>query len=149
MNIVHKPSTGASRETASMALTWINAEDLGEALRRSRRLYRAQPKVITGLNKAALELMGGATWSYDLTEDVLVISSATRAGVTYEVAYLSCSCPAGSRIKPVVCWHSYARDLITFAIQIGFEKTMPPKEILALDDAAYEAMLAAADEMFG
>jgi hypothetical protein len=129
-----------------MSINWINAEDLGEALRRSRKLYQLQPKVVAGLNKAALELIGGATWTYQPATDVLHISSATRANVEYEVSYLSCSCPAGKR--SIACWHSYSRDLINFAIQIGFEKTMPPEPILTLDDAAYAELLAKVDELW-
>ena len=147
MSIINKLSTGASLEPAPMSISWINAEDLGLALRRSRALYRAQPKTVAGLNKAALELIGGATWSYDLTADELTITSATSHGVNYEVTFLTCTCPAGKR--SVVCWHSYARDLIRFAVQIGFDRTVAPGGILSLDDAAYEQLLASADEMFG
>ena len=144
--MIAKLSTGASLEPAPMSISWISADDLGEALRRSRKLHQLEPKVVAGLNKAAIELIGGAIWSYDLTGDVLTISSASRVNVSYDVTFLTCSCPAGTRGR--VCWHSHARDLLHFAVMVGMERSAPMAGILSLDDAAYEAMLAAADEMF-
>ena len=130
-----------------MSITWISADDLGLALRRSRTLHRLEQKVIAGLNKAALELIGGATWSYDLTADELTISLGDQPRRQLRGDVPDLHVPGGSRGR--VCWHSYARDLLVFAIQIGFDRTVAPKGILSLDDDAYADLLAKADELYG
>ena len=114
-----------------MITSFVDAADLAEAIDRSRALYAALPKTVAGLERAA-ERLARATWTYDTRTDVLRISSATTAGVAYEVDFLSCSC-LGAR-RGAMCWHSFARDLIQFAVLIGYEKSMPAG--LALEEVA-------------
>lgn len=128
-----------------MITSWINQADLTTALERSTALYAAMPKTVAALERAC-EKLSDATWTYDTATDVLRISSATTAGVAYDVDFLTCTCIAGRKAVP--CWHAYARDLISFALSIGYERSMPAGGVLSMDDAAYEALLAETDTWF-
>jgi hypothetical protein len=123
-------------------ITTINQADLTTALDRSTALYAALPKTVAALERAACKLVD-ASWSYDTASDVLRITSATTAGVAYEVDFLSCTCIAGR--KATACWHAYARDLLSFALSIGHERSLPAGGVLSMDDAQYEALLAELD----
>jgi hypothetical protein len=128
-----------------MIITEINLGDLTTALERSTALYAALPKIVANLERACEKLVD-ATWTYDDDAAELCISSATTPGVAYKVDFLSCTCIAGRR--SLACWHGYARDLISFAVSIGYERSMPAGGVLSMDDAAYEALLAETDSWF-
>jgi hypothetical protein len=123
-------------------ITAINQGDLTTALERSTALYAALPKTVAALERAAEKLVD-ASWSYDTAADTLRISSATTKGVAYEVDFLSCTC-IGAR-RGLACWHGYARDLISFALSIGHERSLPAGGVLSMSDEAYEALLVELD----
>ena len=119
MSIINKLSTGASRETAPMSITHVQAEALGKALYRKRGMNKADPKAIARFNRAALELAGGVAWAYDPQTEVLTMGSTTTAGVTYRVTFISCTCKAGA--KGLTCVHCGAYDLLYSALWSGPE----------------------------
>lgn len=121
-----------------MITSFVDRDDLTTALERSTTLYAAMPKVVAALERAC-EKLCDATWTYDTRTDVLRISSATTPHSHYEVDFLSCTCVGARRGR--YCWHTYARDLLQFAIQIGYERAMPAGGLLDADDATYRACL--------
>lgn len=74
-----------------------------------------------------------------------MVPSRTSGGTVYRTTGESCSCAAGQAGKPI-CWHRFAVGIV--AEQRG-QVEPAPLPILSLDGAAYEQLLASADEMFG
>ncbi|HSH78187.1 MAG TPA: hypothetical protein VLA19_06615 [Herpetosiphonaceae bacterium] len=84
----------------------INREHVGQALRRWRQALQYQPRELTALNKAALNLEA-CPWFMDTTSGELVIESATEIGRTrYHVSAEGCACKAAQHNRP--CWHVWA-----------------------------------------
>ena len=92
----------------------VNRQHVGAALRQMRQDCQYDPRELTAINKAALNLES-CTWQYN--GEQLIIESATQLSKRYHVDRTGCDCAAAKVGTP--CWHLAAWHLIQRASRIA------------------------------
>jgi hypothetical protein len=110
----------------------ISRHHVGQALRQMRLECQYNPRELTAINKAALNLEA-CLWQYD--GEYLVIESASQLGKRYHVDHAVCDCQAAAHGKP--CWHLAAWHLVRRGAEVALTPPAPQK--------AYAEVVAAAN----